>query len=1083
MGYGKHAGRMVSKVDNTLTQMDFVVMAQKELKDDDEDMEGDLEDEEEGYVQEKEKIPRELPRARESKRRKTMGDLPESTSNSYHTQTITQLDWSFSSAMEGEGDDEPIQEDAPEEAMEGEDEPAREDAPEQPLEDAMEGDGSVDDNPTSSRPRKSTKKGKLPKVSRFYKKKSPDPALELDTQGRNIYDGPYSSDKAAGNSKPTRNSRKRISTIIQEEDTEDEGGVNISNTISTPQLENSVKKSGPQRSSRRRVSAPIQKVDLEEGTENVDEPTFSTPEASKDNQTTRVLRKSTRKSITTEEVNTEVQGTPNSPIQAKVVKASRKARPAKKAKKSVAVAPEEDQAIFDGPFSPSPVKIANASKKSSEPLHSPQIASQAAMPPPPTPHRPIRREIPSSQSPAVTPLSAIRTPLREQAINATPIPFNAIRTPRLDTFEPPRLEIRDTFDTVTDDSNQSVVHSSPTKKSSPTKNVRFIIPGEEENAMGFENGDDVEESNVPESPSKKMGSKPPRPTQTIRPSQKSVIQDSDAEESNVPDSPSKDTGISLPRPTQTVRPSHRIVIQDSDADDSDEDEDTIIGEAAPHVEVVVEESMVQSNLNVDTEVVMEDEVEVEARENLPNNSQKEQHLEKENSQQEQETCYGEIGLETQFAANHLLQPARISPELGIVDEHDEQEDQEEAEEVEEHLTFKEKTQMMESQRLTTQHVLSMDPRTMDSDVFFSASHLEVAEIVNRTRDYLFRAWVLPSTVSRIWIYETKPISTLRYMAVLGPTKKPGEELVSETGKGNATFDKKNNKWRAYAIFELYELADPLSLAELKSNEWLERAPPKFTKVPPAVLDQLMANLLPPLWADAEDEDSEEDEPVEDGEEDLDDRVPASPVPSRTDTDAATSQLLHTIRQFTQPVLVRGSSSSYPSSPPVKVESQYTGPQFIENSQREETPIEESHVEGPDLDEAYIQNSHPDVDLDAEEERIPSSQQSTPRNRPPGPSQATTVDLTQTQTETPRHRADSIILESPIRAMRSSSPLRLPSLKGSDTSVNQPPESLVPYSMDSSEIMTKSQMLPESLMAESMWEQPPMIMDSEEESDD
>ncbi|KAH8598437.1 hypothetical protein B0O99DRAFT_699774 [Bisporella sp. PMI_857] len=43
-----------------------------------------------------------------------------------------------------------------------------------------------------------------------------------------------------------------------------------------------------------------------------------------------------------------------------------------------------------------------------------------------------------------------------------------------------------------------------------------------------------------------------------------------------------------------------------------------------------------------------------------------------------------------------------------------------------------------------------------------------------TENQEFRNYLLPSTVKRIWIYETAPISAIRYCAVIEPGEQPGE---------------------------------------------------------------------------------------------------------------------------------------------------------------------------------------------------------------------------------------------------------------------------------------------------------------------
>ena len=156
---------------------------------------------------------------------------------------------------------------------------------------------------------------------------------------------------------------------------------------------------------------------------------------------------------------------------------------------------------------------------------------------------------------------------------------------------------------------------------------------------------------------------------------------------------------------------------------------------------------------------------------------------------------------------------------------------------------------MNSQRVDIAIIRAMPPPTDRSDIFISIHPEHVAKIVNGTKDHEFRTWKIPSTVSRIWIYVTKPESMLRYMACIGPAKTPGE-IEDETGVGNAEFNKgKKRSGYAYEIVELYELNNPVPLKKMKSNGWVDAAPQKYTYVPPAVVSQLQANLRCQLLLD------------------------------------------------------------------------------------------------------------------------------------------------------------------------------------------------------------------------------------------
>ncbi|TVY93424.1 hypothetical protein LAWI1_G000997 [Lachnellula willkommii] len=646
-----------------------------------------------------------------------------------------------------------------------------------------------------------------------------------------------------------------------------------------------------------------------------------------------------------------------------------------------------DYDIYDGPNSSQSLNGPNRVPKLPRPASpvrriSPRrTQASSMMPPPRTPRRIFRQEIPSSESPT-TPISthsrgfARRSPLKEMSIN-TPIPFSTGRRGEQSSGKLPRLEVKDTFDTSTG-TQSTPMPSTPAKKSSPSKSVRFAIPEDGENSLVA---------------SPAIGRNSSR----------------------------------LPQASQ----GRNIVteIMDSDAE-SDEEEDS---EPEEPVQASLEEHHEQNT----------EEQEPEEQEPVHTNFQDVDDM-------GPETCYGEIGLETQVEAGRLLDLASSSEDIQAteVEQVQEVEESEELDELEEN-TFQERTQLMESQRLTSQHVKSMAPRTLNSDVFVSIHPTRVVGFLNRTRNHNTFARPLPPTVSRTWLYETAPLSTLRYMAVIGPAKRPGQ-ILNESGEGNAEFNaSKGGKTYAYEILALYELANPQSLSEMKSNEWLQKAPGPFNWVRPVVLDHLMANLMPPVFGHNSSQ-----------------NIPPS---SATDTQEAGEQLMSTIRQFTQP--------AEPSTSQVAKSNEHVSPQAVSSQV----------LEGPDAPETVlssqiIKSEDPDID-----EVIPSSQQESEQEltpikpRIPGPSQATTVDLTQSQT--PRHSSPGeIIFESPRRLIPSSTPLRLPTPR-SVASDYQGPESLVPYSMASSQLLTKSQMLPEGLLGESVPGPPVFVGDSDEEDDD
>jgi hypothetical protein len=620
-------------------------------------------------------------------------------------------------------------------------------------------------------------------------------------------------------------------------------------------------------------------------------------------------------------------------------------------------APEEEgRSIFDVPSSsqsakpPKSVKKTPARKAKKTAIAEPPEKSPAReMSPPQTPHRILPGEIPSSQSPG-TPLSihsrgstGRRSPLNEMSIN-TPIPFNTNSKPQANPSQLPRLEVQNSSESGTHPSQFSRIPPTPSKRSSPAKSVRFALPDVEEE----EDGDEDEE---PTSPTINLESTPYRASQSQSSSVKSM----------------------------------RTEILDSDAESEEE--------------VEVRDQLPASTAQVEEKEIIEQEAEEE--------TELQDHTPPENGDQHAETdsCYGEIGAETQFEAERIIDSPRLSgsaPATRAPADSDSE-------------RFQERTQMMESQRLATQYIHTMAPRTASSDIFISLPPQHVLDILGRARDHIIRAYSFPPTVCRIWIVETKPVSALKYLAEIGPAKRPGQ-ILDESGLESAKFNTRAGSWTAYEILQLYELSDPLPWAKLKANEWLNEPPKKFSRVGPAVVDQLVANLKTPLFHTEHD----------------------APASSSTDTQEAEAQLLSTIKQFTQ---------LGPSSPPP---SQPQSTQFIK----------------PEI-----------ANHDA------SSSYATPRTNgkmAPPASQATTVDLSQTQT--PRQQSVvEVVWESPTRPVPSSTPLKLPTPLA-EGSQSHGIDSVVLYSMASSQLLTKSQLLPNSLLEESVSGLPLFIQDSDMEEE-
>lgn len=761
--------------------------------------------------------------------------------------------------------------------------------------------------------------------------------------------------------------------------------------------------------------------------------------------------------------------------------------------------------------------------------------ARGLMPPPETPHRTSYTEIPSSQSPA-TPLTlpsikSTRTPFTEQPVNI-PINFGVRQTPRdnsprktqedipatraklpvsilskgrkdadfsvtmdkiesmappesktvesprfwnqnprrtgeisplkapvleiKDTYDTatevnqishitPTLEIRDTFESATEVSQMIRIPSSPPAwtRSSPIKSVRFDIPFEIEGQLTPTKGmlSDMEEpvflsSSTLQTNREILDSDAESDEEDLAEEYEQLAGHVNAEDATAENSDEhtenedEEAGfVDLLEEARKDRRNDVIAKNKTKYPDEDGSQNDALG-ATESVELPHNDATMAETKFIDEEDEV-DEIVLSSHARGPS------------PDLDAESDYGDIGVETQYQVDKLTSSSHISlkPEDNNPPEPEPEPDPE---------TCAEMTQYMETQRIATQHVNNMAARTGESDVFISMAPSEVTSFRDRTRNHFIRIWKLPPHVSRVWIYELQPVSALQYMVEISVPKRPGQ--LPQDGMGNEEFNirPKNTTYSAYGILQFYELLNPVSYSTLMERGWFENTPKKYGYVAPAVIDELMSNLKPPLFA------------IHDG--DAEEQIWQS---SETDTQEVTGQLMSNIQQFTQVATV-----------PVAEDE-------VEMEKEDEIPSSPFKLPPP---------RHRALQIEEQEHGMPV------------PSQATTVDLSQVQT--PRHRRQrsvEMVLESPSRPTMSSTPQlprhrspksmkrgaglgsssgleRSSSGRGGDEDHEHEQQSLMPFSMASSQLqlLTKSQLLSESLLQDSVPEPPEWVGESEDE---
>ncbi|POS82468.1 hypothetical protein EPUL_006633 [Erysiphe pulchra] len=386
-----------------------------------------------------------------------------------------------------------------------------------------------------------------------------------------------------------------------------------------------------------------------------------------------------------------------------------------------------------------------------------------------------------------------------------------------------------------------------------------------------------------------------------------------------------------------------------------------------------------------------------------------QNLLVEKNFEQTETYYGEtLGLETQLDLEKISSPYQVSKVLqksessSNFSEVTQKKDE----------ALNDETQFTEYMRLSTQNLAQIAPRTSESDIFMSIDPQRVKEILNRERNHETRRYKLPPPVNRVWLYERHPVCAVKYMAEIGSLKSPGD-ILNEDGIGNKEFNlrKSTDSWCAYEILQIYELSDPLTLEDLKSKEWLKKAPMpmKWTKIPPAVADELVANLKNPIFNDSISPDTERPS-------------------SRITYDASTKTPSNTDKSL--PLGDSNMSDLCPLRDNEKIEvDQY--PLQIKSEFKKEYPS----------------------------------------------SQATTVDLS--PVNTPRQQSFEIVCETPTQLEIASNTAILPSIQPIEFSRDVNHRNPAPFSMASSQLLTESQLLPDSLLNDCTLMPEPILPSSED----
>ncbi|GAB0135839.1 hypothetical protein EsDP_00004162 [Epichloe bromicola] len=368
-------------------------------------------------------------------------------------------------------------------------------------------------------------------------------------------------------------------------------------------------------------------------------------------------------------------------------------------------------------------------------------------------------------------------------------------------------------------------------------------------------------------------------------------------------------------------------------------------------------------------------------------------------------------------------------------------------------THAQPSQPWESQRVPVSVLQSLPVPSARSDIILPISSTSLESLITGHAIAIATSFKIPSQVVRFWLFENH---LLRYMASV----EPGEQQQRAPPQSSS-----QPAWRYHAS-QVYELNNPVQEQDMLEEGWIDNQITRYSYLPPAVIGQLLWNLRHPLFGDA----SEEPAPP----------PPPPPPPGLSSPSSPVQQ----VAPKDQVDLNAAQLPRHATSPPgsMTVSQQVTAQIHSDMAHSTQLPTSDDTIPSTPDDNQTLQpcpsaskRHHP---------LPPSSTPREPNQQNIHPSQATTLSQASTPERQPslQHLATKapVLPSAPV-------PFPPPLFNASDNSIQflDHTDSLsslpFPSSVSStSQLLTKSQTLPDSLIQDHAPLAQPEIWDSDDE---
>jgi predicted transcriptional regulator len=129
-------------------------------------------------------------------------------------------------------------------------------------------------------------------------------------------------------------------------------------------------------------------------------------------------------------------------------------------------------------------------------------------------------------------------------------------------------------------------------------------------------------------------------------------------------------------------------------------------------------------------------------------------------------------------------------------------------------------------------------------------------IIDRSKTYEFRKGRYPTSVLRIWFYQTAPISSITYICEVDPgLARDPSNLLPLNGHRNKEFNEGiqpdwSGPMHAYRVKSCYKIRKPIPLGELKEKYGFGGAPRGMVYVTEKMRDNILWDKQELMWTEA-----------------------------------------------------------------------------------------------------------------------------------------------------------------------------------------------------------------------------------------